>query len=112
MISGNLSIMYGMKGPNIAIVTACTTSTHNIGAAARIIQYGDADVMIAGGAETVRQYLAAGSLDELYLHVVPVLLGTGERLLEDVGDPVLDPVQVVASPAVTHIRYRVARRPR
>jgi dihydrofolate reductase len=73
---------------------------------------GDRDVMIAGGAETVRQYLAAGSLDELYLHVVPVLLGMGERLLEDVGDPVLDPVQVVASPAVTHIRYRVARRPR
>ena len=51
MISGNLSILYGMKGPNIAIVTACTTGTHNIGAAARMIQYGDADVMIAGGAE-------------------------------------------------------------
>lgn len=51
MISGNLSILYGMKGPNIAIVTACTTGTHNIGAAARIIMYGDADVMIAGGSE-------------------------------------------------------------
>lgn len=51
MISGNLSIMYGMKGPNIAIVTACTTGTHSIGEAARIIAYGDADVMIAGGAE-------------------------------------------------------------
>ncbi len=51
MISGNLSIMYGMQGPNIAIVTACTTGTHNIGEAARIIAYGDADVMIAGGAE-------------------------------------------------------------
>ena len=51
MISGNLSILFGMKGPNIAIVTACTTGTHNIGAAARMIQYGDADVMIAGGAE-------------------------------------------------------------
>ena len=51
MISGNLSIMYGMKGPNIAIVTACTTGTHNIGEAARIIERGDADVMIAGGAE-------------------------------------------------------------
>ncbi|MEO5574044.1 MAG: beta-ketoacyl-ACP synthase II [Gammaproteobacteria bacterium] len=51
MISGNLSIMYGMRGPNIAIVTACSTGTHNIGAAGRMIEYGDADVMIAGGAE-------------------------------------------------------------
>lgn len=51
MISGHLSIMYGLKGPNFAIVTACTTGTHNIGDAARLIEYGDADVMIAGGAE-------------------------------------------------------------
>jgi len=51
MISGNLSIKYGFRGPNFAIVTACTTGTHNIGEAARIIQYGDADVMVAGGAE-------------------------------------------------------------
>ena len=51
MIGGNLSIMYGMKGPNIAVVTACTTSTHNIGLAARSIAYGDADIMLAGGAE-------------------------------------------------------------
>ena len=51
MISGNLSIMTGAKGPNIAIVTACTTGTHNIGEAARMIAYGDADAMIAGGAE-------------------------------------------------------------
>lgn len=51
MISGILSIQYGFKGPNIAVVSACTTSTHNIGLAARMIEYGDADVMVAGGAE-------------------------------------------------------------
>ncbi len=51
MISGILSIRYGFSGPNIAIVTACATSTHNIGMAARMIRYGDADVMVAGGAE-------------------------------------------------------------
>ena len=51
MISGNLAIRLGFKGPNIAITTACTTGTHNIGYAARTIAYGDADVMLAGGAE-------------------------------------------------------------
>lgn len=51
MISGHLSIMYGLKGPNIALVSACTTGTHNIGFAARMIAHGDADIMIAGGAE-------------------------------------------------------------
>jgi 3-oxoacyl-[acyl-carrier-protein] synthase II len=51
MAAGNLSIMLGLKGPNIACVTACTTATHNIGLAMRMIQYGDADVMVAGGAE-------------------------------------------------------------
>lgn len=51
MIGGNLSIQYGMKGPNIALVSACTTGTHNIGFAARTIAYGDADVMVAGASE-------------------------------------------------------------
>jgi len=51
MISGHLSIMFGLRGPNIAVVTACTTGTHNIGESARMIEYGDADVMVAGGAE-------------------------------------------------------------
>jgi len=70
---------------------------------------GDADVSIAGGGSTVNQYLAAGLLDELHLHVVPIVLGAGERLLENVGDPVLEPISVIASPAVTHVKYRVSR---
>ena len=60
MISGNLSIMYGFKGPNLAIVTACTTATHCIGESGRIIEYGDADVMIAGGAESTVSPLGVG----------------------------------------------------
>ncbi len=70
MISGNLSIMYGLKGPNISIVTACTTGTHSIGDAGRMIEYGDADVMIAGGSEaaitelTVAGFSAAKALTQ------------------------------------------------
>lgn len=60
MISGNLSIMLGLKGPNIAVVTACTTGTHSIGEAARMIEYGDADVMLAGGAEAAITELSVG----------------------------------------------------
>ena len=60
MISGNLSIMFGFKGPNVSIVTACTTGTHSIGDAARMIEYGDADVMVAGGAEAAITELAVG----------------------------------------------------
>lgn len=60
MVSGNLSIMKGLKGPNISIVSACTTGAHNIGDAARMISYGDADVMIAGGAEMATCPLGVG----------------------------------------------------
>jgi dihydrofolate reductase len=70
---------------------------------------GDGDVAIAGGAETVRQYLAAGLIDELRLHVAPVILGAGERLLDDVGDITLEPLDVSATPLVTHLSYRVVR---
>jgi 3-oxoacyl-[acyl-carrier-protein] synthase II len=60
LIAGQLSIMYGLKGPNLALVTACTTANHCIGEAGRIIEYGDADVMIAGGAESTVSLLGVG----------------------------------------------------
>jgi dihydrofolate reductase len=68
---------------------------------------GDKDVAIAGGATAVQQYLRAGLLDEVNLHIVPIILGSGERLLANIGDPTLEPVRVIASPAVTHVTYRV-----
>ena len=60
MISGQFSIMYGLKGPNLAVVTACTTANHSIGEAGRLIEYGDADVMLAGGAEATISPLGLG----------------------------------------------------
>lgn len=60
MISGQLSIMYGLRGPNLAVVTACTTANHSIGEAGRLIEYGDADIMIAGGAEDAISKLGVG----------------------------------------------------
>ena len=70
---------------------------------------GSKPVEIAGGASTVRQYLAAGLLDELVLHVVPAVIGAGERLYDGLGGLRLEPVEVIASPTVTHLRYRVLR---
>jgi dihydrofolate reductase len=75
---------------------------------ARAAAGGD-DVSIAGGASTVRRYLAAGLLDELYLHIVPTIIRAGERLLEGLGDPTLLPVKVVASPAGTHVKCCMLR---
>ncbi len=60
MISGNLSIMHGLKGPNLAMVTACTTSAHCIGESGRLIEYGDCDAMVAGGAEATITLLTVG----------------------------------------------------
>ena len=68
---------------------------------------GDLTVAIAGGASTVNQCLAAGLIDQLHLHVVPITLGEGERLFDGVPPLDLEPAQVVASPGVTHVKYRV-----
>jgi dihydrofolate reductase len=72
---------------------------------------GDKDVYVAGGASVVQQYLRAGLLDELQIHVAPVLLGGGTRLLDDLGpDPAkLEATRVIESPNVTHLRYRVVK---
>ncbi|MCG5214287.1 dihydrofolate reductase family protein [Streptosporangium soli] len=71
---------------------------------------GDRTVSIAGGAQTVNQYLAAGLIDELRLHVAPLILGRGERLFDTVGDITLEPLGDVSGTAlVTHLMYRVVR---
>ena len=70
---------------------------------------GGQDVLLGGGANVVQQYLAAGLVDEFELHVVPILLGDGERLLENIGDPRIEQVRVIEAPGVTHIKYRVVR---
>jgi dihydrofolate reductase len=70
---------------------------------------GDGDVAIAGGAQTVNEYLAAGVIDELRLHVVPLVLGEGERLFEGVGEITLERLDVSGTDLVTHLSYRVVR---
>jgi dihydrofolate reductase len=70
---------------------------------------GDRDIAIAGGAATVRQAMAAGVIQELVLDLVPILLGSGERLFDGVKDPGLEPIEVDHSPHATHIRFRVGR---
>jgi len=65
MIAGNLSIRYGFRGPNIAVVTACTTGTHNIGFGGRLIQYGEADVMVVGGAESATSPLTVAGFHSM-----------------------------------------------
>ena len=71
---------------------------------------GNKDVQLGGGANVAQQYLAAGLIDEFELHIVPILLGDGERLLENVGDIKLEQQRVVEAPGVTHIKYRVSTR--
>jgi dihydrofolate reductase len=70
---------------------------------------GDQDVMLSGGARVIQQYLVAGLLDELDLHVVPILLGGGARLFDDVRGVELEQIRAIDAPGVTHIKYRVGR---
>jgi dihydrofolate reductase len=70
---------------------------------------GGRDVLLGGGANVVQQYLAAGLVDEFWLHLVPVLLGDGERLLDNVGNLKVQQVRAIEAPGVTHIKYRVVK---
>jgi dihydrofolate reductase len=70
---------------------------------------GDRDVLVHGGANTIQQTLRAGLLDELEVHITPVILGGGERLLDDVGDAQFELVRAVDAPGVTHIKYRLVK---
>ena len=70
---------------------------------------GGKDIMLWGGADVARQYLAAGLLDELELHVVPVLLGRGARLFDNLANVQLEQVRAVEAPGVTHLKYRVVK---
>jgi dihydrofolate reductase len=70
---------------------------------------GARDISIGGGAQTVQQYLAAGVVDEMWLHIVPVILGGGARLLDNVGGLKLETEQTVATPEVIHLKYRIGK---
>jgi dihydrofolate reductase len=70
---------------------------------------GGKDVMLWGGGDVIGQYLAAGLLDELELHVVPILLGSGSRIFGDVGDVRLEQIRSVEAPGVTHLKYRILK---
>lgn len=70
---------------------------------------GDRDVALAGGANVAQQYLAAGLIDEFELHIAPVVLAGGTRLLDNIGDPKLEQARVIEAPGVTHLRYRVVK---
>lgn len=68
---------------------------------------GDKDIQVAGGAHAIQQFLKAGLLDELQIHIAPILLHGGVRLLENLGDATLEKIRVIDSPRVTHVKFRV-----
>ena len=83
-----------------------TDGIHSALAQARTIT-GDRDIAIGGGANAIRQFLAAGFVDEFELHIAPVVLGAGERPLDGVGDLALEQVRVLEAPGVAHVKYRI-----
>ena len=91
--------------------TTFTFVTDGIGSALEQAKQaaGELDVLLGGGANVVQQYLSAGLVDEFELHVVPIVLGDGERLLDNVGSLRLEQVRAIEAPGVTHIKYRVSR---
>lgn len=70
---------------------------------------GNKDISIAGGANTIQQFIRAGLLDELQIHMVPILLGGGTRLLENLGDTKLEKIRVIDSPLVTHLKFQIKK---
>jgi dihydrofolate reductase len=96
VMEGGTTFFFVTDGPESALAQARAAA-------------GDGDVGIGGGARTVRQYLAAGSIDELNLHVAPLIAGDGERLFDGLPGISLEPFDVSGSEKVTHIRYRVLR---
>ena len=101
----------GITSPSTQVVKEAQDVGATVGIASALEQAqraaGDRDVLIAGGANAVQQYLAAGLIEELQLHIVPLLLGDGERLLENVGDLRLEQTRVIEAPEVVHLTYRV-----
>jgi dihydrofolate reductase len=97
LVLGETTFTFVTDGPDAALEQARAAA-------------GDKDVSIAGGAEAVQQYLGAGVVDEIQLHIAPVLLGGGVRLFDGpAGEGTLQPDRVIDSPGVTHIRYRLVR---
>ena len=105
-------ITHHERAPLTLSDTTFTFVTHGIHSALDQARraVGSKDVFVGGGAKVINEFLAAGLLDELELHLVPILLGGGARLFDGVGPEVrLEPIRVLEAPGVTHLKYRVAR---
>jgi dihydrofolate reductase len=95
-MEGGTTFHFVTDGPEAALERACAAA-------------GDREVHIPGGADCVRQYLRLGVIDELWLRTAPMLLGSGERLFEDVGDLRFEQLETIHSPLASHVHYRIVR---